>query len=147
MRKFRALARLFRRTENAVIAELYTHVLNQPLFIEPGLGEQLRGAYMSGAIVYRSERSPARESRLGGLELSGARASRPWPGPSGDGPQSYEEIRAACDALMDDASVDAVVLRIDSPGGLAAGLFDLTDHIYSRRGEKPIHAVIDDIAF
>lgn len=147
MRKFRALARLFRRTENAVIAELYTHVLNQPLFIEPGLGEQLLGAYMSGAIVYRSDRSPARESRLGVLEISGALASRPMPGPSGDGPQSYEEIRADFDELMDDASVDAVVLRIDSPGGLAAGLFDLTDHIYSRRGEKPIHAVVDDIAF
>jgi signal peptide peptidase SppA len=147
MSKFRALARLFRRTDNEVISQIYTHTINQPMCVEPGLGEHLIGAYMSGAVVYNSDRAPRQETRVGILEISGALVSRPMPGPSGSGPMSYEEIRDQFDMLMDDPSVDAVVLRMDSPGGLAAGLFDLTDHINSRKGEKPVHAVVDDMAY
>src|SRR5690606_39200541 len=124
MSKFRVLARLFRRTDNEVITQLYTHAINRPLFVEPGLGEQLLGADMAGAVDYDSNRAPRRSQNIAILETSGALASRPMPGPSGDGPQNYEELRAQFDAVMDDRAIDAVVLRMDSPGGFAAGLFD-----------------------
>jgi signal peptide peptidase SppA len=63
------------------------------------------------------------------------------------GPLSYQELRAAFDNALSDASVEAIVMRIESPGGMASGLFDLSDHVFSSRGKKPIIASLDDYAY
>lgn len=44
---------------------------------------------------------------------------------------------------MDDPSVRAVLLMIDSPGGEATGINELADTIYQARGRKPIVAYIE----
>ena len=46
-----------------------------------------------------------------------------------------------------DPAVRAVLLDIDSPGGEAAGVFDLSDLVYEARSLKPIWAVADEEAF
>ncbi len=67
---------------------------------------------------------------------------RPWSGMTG-----YNGIRQAFLAALEDPVVDAIALNIDSPGGEVAGCFDLVDLIYRARGEKPIWAILDEVAY
>lgn len=60
---------------------------------------------------------------------------------------SYASIERQMRAAMDDPSCTGVVLDIDSGGGEAAGMFDLSDVIYSMRGQKPIVSIANDAAF
>lgn len=147
-----ALARMFRRSENPVITQLYTHAIGRPLLVHPAIGAQVIGAYMAGAVdgggeivepLSASQQAP----RVAVLNISGGLVSRPMPGMCDDGPLSYEAIRDALDASMADDSVTAIVMRMDSPGGMVSGCFDLTDHIHASRGTKPIVAVVDDMAY
>lgn len=67
---------------------------------------------------------------------------RPYSGMTG-----YDGIRQAFNTAMDDASVKAIVLDINSPGGEVSGCFELADVIYAARGIKPVWAICDDMAF
>jgi signal peptide peptidase SppA len=60
---------------------------------------------------------------------------------------SYEEIHEFILSALDDASVNSILLDIDSPGGEVSGLFDLVDFIYESRNVKPIYAIANDYAF
>ena len=54
------------------------------------------------------------------------------------------------DRIMDaatDPAVRAVLLEVDSPGGEAAGVFDLSDLVFEARSLKPVWAVADEEAF
>ena len=54
------------------------------------------------------------------------------------------------DRIMDaatDPAVRAIRLDVDSPGGEAAGVFDLSDLVYEARSLKPVWAVADEEAF
>lgn len=55
--------------------------------------------------------------------------------------RSYDGIRDAFQAALEDDAVHAIVLSIDSPGGSALGLCELSDAIFAARGTKPITAV------
>ncbi len=59
---------------------------------------------------------------------------------------SYAGIRADFDQALNDRDVRGILFDIDSPGGEAAGVFDLADHIYNARGEKPITAIANEQA-
>lgn len=67
---------------------------------------------------------------------------RPWSGMTG-----YDGIRACLSMALDDDSVKAVMLDIDSGGGEVSGCFDLVDAIYAARGTKPIWAVLSESAY
>lgn len=59
---------------------------------------------------------------------------------------SVDGIREALGAALADASVTAIVLDVDSPGGTVAGVTELAAEIRSARGgTKPIVAVIDTL--
>jgi signal peptide peptidase SppA len=60
---------------------------------------------------------------------------------------NYEDVQARFDSALNDPSVDAILLEIDSPGGEAAGAFDLADKIYAARGSKPVWAMANESAF
>ncbi|WP_408951485.1 S49 family peptidase [Lysobacter sp. Hz 25] len=60
---------------------------------------------------------------------------------------SYQSIARRLDAALADDSVRGIVLDVDSPGGEAAGVFDLADHIRAARTRKPIWAVANEAAF
>jgi len=62
------------------------------------------------------------------------------------GLQSYDDIRNEFRAALA-ADTDAILLDIDSPGGEASGVMDLSDEIYEARGEKPIYASANESAF
>ncbi len=60
------------------------------------------------------------------------------------GMTSYQEIRSQIEAAMADPQCKALLFDIDSPGGESAGMFELSDYIYSLRGEKPMVSVAND---
>lgn len=57
---------------------------------------------------------------------------------------SYSDIEDMFLDAATDGNVTGILLNIDSPGGEAGGVFDLSDQIYSQRGEKPIYAIAND---
>ena len=155
------LARLMGRASPApVVSSLALAALNRTLLVEPTHAEAIIGGYLSGTItsadtIMKVERVPtaapapdaASAGTIGVINISGGLVNRPMPGASGPGPANYATIRDQFDELLHDESVTAIVLRIESPGGMASGCFDLTDHIFEARGKKPIHALVDDYAF
>lgn len=62
------------------------------------------------------------------------------------GATSYEQIQRQVARAVNDASVRAILLDVDSPGGETTGCFELVDYIYSIRGVKPVYAAANDIA-
>ncbi len=60
---------------------------------------------------------------------------------------TYDDIRAQFRSALSDPVVKAIIFDIDSPGGEAAGAFDLVDEIYQARGTKPIYAVANETAY
>jgi signal peptide peptidase SppA len=170
------LSRLFGRSKHPVVSSLATVALNRPLLAHPAMAESIIAGYLAGAItsadtVLAAERMQlslpadrgaaipsdhddeqpkpevAEVQQIGVINISGGLVNRPMPGASGPGPASYTAIRASFDEMMEDESVAAIVLRIESPGGMVSGCFDLTDHIFASRGSKKIYALVDDYAY
>jgi signal peptide peptidase SppA len=59
----------------------------------------------------------------------------------------YDKVRSIFDAALADLKVRGIALMVNSPGGEVSGLFDLVDHIYAARGEKPIWSILDESAY
>jgi len=57
-------------------------------------------------------------------------------------PSTYQRIESMLDILKNDCS--AIILDINSPGGLIAGLFDLTDLIYLIRQKTPVYTIVGE---
>ena len=60
---------------------------------------------------------------------------------------SYAEIAGMVDAAISDPSVEGILLDIDSPGGEAGGVFELSERIRAADAVKPIWAVASDAAY
>ncbi|PLP96962.1 S49 family peptidase [Cupriavidus pauculus] len=63
------------------------------------------------------------------------------------GMTGYDGIRANLSMALEDQSVQAIMLDIDSGGGEVSGCFDLVDAIYGARGQKPIWSVLSESAY
>ena len=63
------------------------------------------------------------------------------------GMTGYDAIEAYTRDAVSDAAIRAVMLWVDSPGGLTSGCLDLADVVRSLRGTKPIWAICDDGAY
>jgi signal peptide peptidase SppA len=59
----------------------------------------------------------------------------------------YNAVRSMMNAAISDPDVSRIVLDINSPGGQAAGAFELAEDIRAAREIKPVHAVVDSMAF
>lgn len=59
---------------------------------------------------------------------------------------SYEGLAEQFKRLGDDAGIKSVVLDIDSPGGMVAGLFDLTAEMDKLKAKKPVYALAANMA-
>ena len=166
MRNLSLLSRIFRRSDNATLAKVHAHAIGQPLLVHPALGEQLVGAFVHGAVdtpptirmaaddaSAQAGDAPAAvdPEKVAILNITGGLVNRPMPDVCGPGPISYVAIRAAFDQALADSNVEAIIFRMNSPGGMASGCFDLTDHIYANRlssgGPKRVIAPIDDMAY
>lgn len=62
------------------------------------------------------------------------------------GGTSTVEARRDIRAAARDPDVSAILLRIDSPGGTAAGTKELADDIAAAAAKKPVHTYIEDMA-
>lgn len=158
----RLLSRLAGRSNPApVVSALAFAALNRPLLAHPAMAQSLITGYLTGTItsddtMLATERVPLQVATeqgvttvgtIGVLPITGGLVNRPMPGASGPGPMSYVAIREQFDDLLADDDVTAIVLRIESPGGMASGCFDLVDHLYASRGAKPMIALVDDYAY
>lgn len=65
---------------------------------------------------------------------------------SGPGGTSTERLGQQFSAALNDSSVAAIVLDIDSPGGSVEGVIEVADQIRAARGTKPIVAVANALA-
>lgn len=63
------------------------------------------------------------------------------------GLRSYEGIIRDTEAAINDPQVDAVVLDINSPGGVVTGVFDSVAKIKELREKKPIYAFVNESAY
>lgn len=61
------------------------------------------------------------------------------------GGTSTESLTQQFRSLVNDPSIDAIVMDVDSPGGDAAGIAEFADEIYRARGIKPITAVANTL--
>jgi signal peptide peptidase SppA len=59
----------------------------------------------------------------------------------------YDAIRKRFDLAMEDPEVNGIAFMVNTSGGEVAGNFDLVDHIYSKRGKKPMIAVVSEKAY
>lgn len=62
------------------------------------------------------------------------------------GATSYEILRRDLQVALDDPSISAILLNVDSPGGEANGCDELAAAIYDARGRKPITAYVSGMA-
>jgi signal peptide peptidase SppA len=61
------------------------------------------------------------------------------------GGMSYAQISKRIASAIDDDRAGAIVLNIDSPGGVVSGVEAVSDLIYNSRGKKPILAYTDGL--
>ena len=62
------------------------------------------------------------------------------------GATSIQELAAEFRSAVEDPSITAIVLNVDSPGGEVAGTSELSKAVYAARSSKPIVAYVDDYA-
>lgn len=81
------------------------------------------------------------------IEISGT-LTKNWGLQPYSGFTGYDGIKAQFIAAMEDDSVDAILLDIESPGGAVAGCFDLVDLMYAYRQDnrKPVVAIANEMA-
>ena len=143
-----AIARLFKRKpQNALVGELYSRGIGRPLLAHADMGALVLKGFLANPNMPESdlmEHEPEIVDGIAVLDISGALVNRPMGFCS---PLSYAEITHEFNTLIEDDGVNTIVLRLDSAGGEAAGMFDLADHIHANRGIKPIIAVVDDMAY
>jgi signal peptide peptidase SppA len=119
------------------------HWLNRPLLLAPHALPLLRAPQ---PLAARSGSSSG-NARITVVPVLGPLAKRGSFLDSLFGFGNYEDVQARFDTAVADPSIDAILLEIDSPGGEAAGAFDLADKIYAARGSKPVWAIANDSAF
>lgn len=146
------LARLFSRGQGGpLVSQIYSRAINRPLLVEPGMAETLIDGWLHG----RMDAGEGGESRdvlevvghIAVLDVSGPLISRMVEPLCGRPPVSYEGLMAAFDQIEADANVTHVVLRLETPGGEAAQLFDTTDRMAKLRESKTLIAMVDDYAY
>lgn len=147
------LARLMSRGQGGpLVQQIYSRVVNRPLLVEPGMAEALIDGWMRGGLDAGGEGVPRqimeKVGHIAVLEVSGAMTARVMEAPMcGTSPVSYEGLMLAFDEIEADANITHVVLRLETPGGEAAQVFDLTDRMAKLRDNITLIAMVDDYAY
>lgn len=111
-------------------------------------GEKLVSSELASAISEARAREVASiDGAVAVVPIYGVLANKMDAFSAMSGGTSYAGIKKALYAALDDESVKAVVLDIDSPGGSVPGVEELSSEIRSiRGGEKPIVAQVNSLA-
>ena len=108
--------------------------------IGPRIGVE---APASGMMILNREGLPAPAV----IPVFGTLVKRAGAVEAASGLTSYGHLEEQIMDAATDPAVRAILLDIDSPGGEAAGVFDLSDLVYEARSLKPVWAVADEEAF
>lgn len=144
-------------TENSPIP---LHLVGQPLAISSGHLDAYLSVFTVEALQAVSEKALLnnglgggqggkfrRDGEIGIITISGALQHREDVWSRFFETSTYEQIRNDFKSALQDSSVKAILLDIESPGGEAAGVFDLADEIYQARTQKPVFAFANEYAF
>lgn len=80
------------------------------------------------------------------VPMVGTLVRRAGPIEAASGLTSYAELETEILDAATDPAVRAILLDVDSPGGEAAGVFDLADLVFEARSLKPVWAVANEEA-
>ena len=105
---------------------------------EGDLSPEALQAYRS-ASLQRAERAGVRDG-VAIIGINGPLFRKANLFTSMSGATSYEQVRRDLQVALDDPSVTAILLDIDSPGGEAHGCGELADAIRAATARKPVHA-------
>ncbi len=162
---------LARRATEAVIAEQmkraldanglrYRHIASRvfetPLLMEPGklraIATMIAARMCDSDFVIETSIGDRRRERpepidgIAVIDVYGSLVQRSSWLSAVSGMSSYQEIAAAVQEAIEADDVDGILLRIDSPGGEAHGVFDLADQIFALADNpKPIWSIAADI--
>lgn len=152
MLKPNLLSRLFSRGQGGpLVPQIYSRVINRPLLVEPAMADALIDGWLRGGVEAGAGGEPRqileRVGHVAVLDVSGPLIARAVEPVCGVAPTSYEGLMLAFDEIEADANITHVVLRLESPGGEAAQVFDLTDRMAELRSRKTLIAMVDDYAY
>jgi signal peptide peptidase SppA len=110
-------------------------------------GEKLSAEEVQARITKQSERDVARrDGSVAVLPLRGVIANRMNMMSDISGGTSSEGFGRMFDAAVADGGVKAIILDVDSPGGVVSGTDELSSKIFAARGTKPIIAHVNPTA-
>jgi len=110
-------------------------------------GEKLSAEELQARISRQAERDVARrEGAVAILPLRGVIANRMNMMSEISGGTSTEQFGRMFDAAVVDAGVKAIVIDVDSPGGVVSGTDELSSKIFAARGSKPIVSHVNPTA-
>ncbi len=132
-------------------------VFGQVWAIQPAklqaLVEVIRGRICAGEALppagyeARTKRPIQRvEGSVAVIGLTGILAQRMNLIQDSSGGTSTDQFGAALAGAVNDDSIGAIVLDVDSPGGSVYGVVELADRVFKARGRKPIIAVANSLA-
>lgn len=140
----RARERLFGRPllVTPEYAQVVVTAMSERLLVEPAVAQQIVDSYR------RPNDRPVLDKRNGIAiyPVVGSMVHRGDGVDADSGMQSYTAMQRELGALMDDSSVRAILLDLDTPGGEAAGLTELAQWVLKARTEKPIWGVANTSA-
>lgn len=136
----------------AETADIFVSQLTQFANTDQSAAERLEDAHRLSVEQAYGYGSPSREDRkpfiyqdgIAIVPIHGALLNRF--GGSYSFATGYNYIRRVMNAAIDDSDVQMIVLDVDSPGGEAAGCFELAEEIREARDQKPIVAVVDSLS-
>lgn len=110
-------------------------------------GDKLSAEQIQARITKQTERDVARrEGAVALLPLRGVIANRANMMSDISGGTSSESVGRAFDAFVKSEEVKAIIIDIDSPGGVVSGTDELSSKIFAARGTKPIIAHVNATA-
>jgi signal peptide peptidase SppA len=94
-------------------------------------------------LVERGRKAFPQVGNVAVLEMTGSLVNRlgsvsPYCGMTG-----YDGLRTQLVAALQDESIRAIALYVDSPGGEVTGCFDLAEQFREARDHKPVWAIVD----
>lgn len=108
------------------------------------LAHQMAHVAVGGAYDTRNRRiggEAATSGQIGVINIAGPIQKKPDFWMEVFGGTSTDQVSRAFDRLLNDQSVSAIVLNVDSPGGTVSGVPELAAKIFAARGTKPVVAV------
>jgi len=144
--------------DKIVLSRLASKVINTPLMILPDklevilevIGSRIGAENINietiGYQATNREKANPISKEVSVVPIYGSLVNRTHGLDAMSGLTTYDDIRNDFRAALASDS-DAILLDIDSPGGEASGVMDLSDEIYKARGQKPIYAAANESAF